>query len=78
LSRLARIAGLPLSLALTAVLAVIVTKAVQVVGAQPLPATATRDLARLLFKDYVFPFELTSFLILIAILGAIVLAQRER
>jgi NADH-quinone oxidoreductase subunit J len=78
LSRLARIAGLPLSLALTAVLAVIVTKAVRVVQARPLPPAATRELATLLFKDYVFPFELTSFLILIAILGAIVLAQRER
>jgi NADH-quinone oxidoreductase subunit J len=79
LSRLARIAGLPLSLALTAVLAVIVTKAVRVAGVtQPVSSTATRDLARLLFTDYVFPFELTSFLILIAILGAIVLAQRER
>lgn len=79
LSRLARIAGLPLSLALTAVLTVIVIKAVRLAGAmQPVSSTATRDLARLLFTDYVFPFELTSFLILIAILGAIVLAQRER
>ena len=79
LSRLARIAGLPLSLALTAVLAVIVIKAVRPAGViQPVSSTATRDLARLLFTDYVFPFELTSFLILIAILGAIVLAQRER
>jgi NADH-quinone oxidoreductase subunit J len=78
LSRLARIAGVPLSLTLTAVLAVIVTKAVRVVEARPLPPTATRKLAMLLFTDYVFPFELTSFLILIAILGAIVLAQRER
>jgi NADH-quinone oxidoreductase subunit J len=31
----------------------------------------------MLFKDYVFPFELTSILILIAILGAVVLARRE-
>ena len=31
----------------------------------------------MLFKNFVYPFELTSFLILIAILGAIVLAQRE-
>jgi NADH:ubiquinone oxidoreductase subunit 6 (subunit J) len=31
----------------------------------------------LLFQDFVFPFELTSVLILIAILGALVLAQRE-
>jgi len=32
----------------------------------------------MLFQDFVYPFELTSFLILIAILGAIVLAQREK
>jgi len=32
----------------------------------------------MLFKDFVYPFELTSFLILVAILGAIVLAQREK
>ena len=30
-----------------------------------------------LFKEFVYPFELTSFLILVAILGAIVLAQRD-
>jgi NADH-quinone oxidoreductase subunit J len=39
--------------------------------------TSTRTLSTLLFSDFVYPFELTSFLILIAILGAIVLAQRE-
>jgi NADH-quinone oxidoreductase subunit J len=78
LSRLARAAGLPLALALTAVLGVIVTKAVHLGTAKPLPPTPTRSLAMFLFKDYVFPFELTSFLILVAILGAVVLAQRER
>jgi NADH-quinone oxidoreductase subunit J len=34
-------------------------------------------LATLLFRDYVFPFELTSVLILVAIMGAIALAKRE-
>ena len=34
----------------------------------------TKALANLLFQDFVYPFELTSFLILVAILGAIVLA----
>ena len=32
----------------------------------------------MVFKDFVYPFELTSFLILVAILGAVVLAQREK
>jgi NADH-quinone oxidoreductase subunit J len=43
----------------------------------PAALTSTRDLSRLLFTEFVYPFELTSFLILVAILGAIVLAQRE-
>ncbi|HTV65729.1 MAG TPA: NADH-quinone oxidoreductase subunit J [Bryocella sp.] len=32
---------------------------------------------RLLFRDYLLPFEVTSVLILIAIMGAVVLARRE-
>ena len=32
----------------------------------------------MIFQDFVYPFELTSFLILVAVLGAIVLAQREK
>jgi NADH-quinone oxidoreductase subunit J len=39
--------------------------------------SSTRQLSTMIFKDFVYPFELTSFLILIAILGAIVLAHRE-
>ena len=39
---------------------------------------STRDFSTMIFQDFVFPFELTSFLILVAILGAIVLAQREK
>jgi NADH-quinone oxidoreductase subunit J len=39
--------------------------------------SSTRELSKLLFSEFVYPFELTSFLILVAILGAIVLAQRE-
>jgi len=35
------------------------------------------DIARSLFTDYVIPFEVTSILILVAILGAIVLARRS-
>ena len=38
---------------------------------------SVRNVARLLFRDYVLPFEVTSLLILIAILGAVVLAQKE-
>ena len=35
-----------------------------------------RALARILFRDFLLPFEITSVLILIAILGAVVLASR--
>ncbi len=37
----------------------------------------TRDIGRLLFKSYLLPFEITSVLILIAIVGAVVLARKE-
>src|SRR5260370_14470803 len=35
-----------------------------------------KDIARLLFHDFLLPFEVTSVLILIAIIGAVVLASR--
>lgn len=35
------------------------------------------DIGKALFTDYLLPFEVTSVLILIAIIGAIVLAQKE-
>lgn len=44
--------------------------------AAPVPAS-TRDLSMKLFTEFVLPFELTSILILIAVLGALVLAKRE-
>ena len=37
---------------------------------------APRDIARLLFHDFLLPFEVTSVLILIAIMGAVVLTSR--
>ena len=37
----------------------------------------TRDVAMKLFTTYLLPFEVTSVLILIAIMGAVVLARRE-
>jgi NADH-quinone oxidoreductase subunit J len=38
---------------------------------------ATSRIANLLFKDFLLPFEITSVLILIAIMGAVVLGKRE-
>jgi len=37
----------------------------------------TELVARLLFTDFLLPFEITSVLLLVAIIGAIVLAKRE-
>ena len=37
----------------------------------------TADLSRVLFRDLLLPFEVTSVLILVAILGAVALARKE-
>jgi NADH-quinone oxidoreductase subunit J len=39
--------------------------------------TSTQAIGRLLFTDYALPFELTSILLLVAIVGAILLAKKE-
>ncbi|MFH1757906.1 MAG: NADH-quinone oxidoreductase subunit J, partial [Pseudomonadota bacterium] len=37
----------------------------------------TEVVARLLFTDFLLPFEITSILLLVAIIGAIVLAKKQ-
>jgi NADH-quinone oxidoreductase subunit J len=39
--------------------------------------SSVRELGRVLFTDYMFAFEATSILILVAMLGAVVLARKE-
>src|SRR5216110_740359 len=79
-SQLAKFAGLPLALALTASLAALVFKpdAGAPAATQVFIPKATEQISTMLFKEFVYPFELTSFLILVAIMGALVLAQREK
>ena len=79
-SKMATFGGIPLALALlVAIAGAVVGGHGSVQAATQSGATApTKQLAGLLFQEFVYPFELTSFLILIAILGAIVLAQREK
>jgi NADH-quinone oxidoreductase subunit J len=78
-SKLAALAGVPLAVVLMGVLATTVAgSADRVQVLTPGSVAPTKALANLLFQDFVYPFELTSFLILVAILGAIVLAQREK
>ena len=76
-SRLARFAGVPLGVVFLAEVAYWIGRATAHLGTAPPEMVSTRDLSSLLFREYVFPFELTSFLILIALLGALVLARRE-
>jgi NADH-quinone oxidoreductase subunit J len=78
-SKLATYAGIPLAVATAGLIAAaIVRSSGGLSTAGPNGAlTSTKTLSMLLFRDFVYPFELTSFLILVAILGAIVLAQRE-
>jgi NADH-quinone oxidoreductase subunit J len=38
---------------------------------------SAQEIGHLLFRDFLLPFEITSVLILIAIMGAVVLARRE-
>ena len=39
--------------------------------------SSVADIGRTLFTEYAFPFEVTSILILVAMVGAVVLARRE-
>jgi NADH-quinone oxidoreductase subunit J len=79
-SKLAKIAGLPLTIALLGALAAAMVRAGPAVqnATRPGALADTRTISTMLFTSFVYPFELTSFLILVAILGAIVLAQREQ
>ena len=45
-------------------------------GAQPVPGSV-EAIARLLFTQYLFPFELTSVLLLAAMVGVLLLARRR-
>jgi len=79
-SKIAKFAGLPLALALTASIAAAVVKsgAGMANPSDTVIPKATEQISTMLFKEFVYPFELTSFLILVAIMGALVLAQREK
>jgi len=43
----------------------------------PTSAGSVQDIGKSLFTDYAFPFEVTSVLILVAMVGAVLLARRE-
>ena len=75
-SGVARILGFPAVAVILGVIATVILKA-QGLGSAALsdPITSTEDLSRVLFRELLLPFEVTSVLILIAILGAVALAR---
>ncbi len=80
LSKMAGAPGLLLVVALGGFVAATIAKSTESVQAAPQTGeiASTTGISNMLFKDFVYPFELTSFLILVAVLGAVVLAQREK
>jgi NADH-quinone oxidoreductase subunit J len=75
-SRAASVVGFPAVVAILAILASLILRA-QGLGVASLSdgITSTEDLSRVLFRELLLPFEVTSILILIAILGAVALAR---
>ena len=73
-----RVLALPVGLVLLAELAVIVAARGSAVPATaPAVPGGVEAIGRLLFTDYLFPFELTSVLLLAAMVGVLVLARRR-
>lgn len=79
-SKAAYIAGFPGAAAILGLLAYIFISQGGLLGSSRLGdyVVTTSDLSRLLFRDLLLPFEVTSVLILIAILGAVALSRREQ
>jgi NADH-quinone oxidoreductase subunit J len=75
-SRVARAIGFPAVVVVLGVIASVILTA-RGMGSASLRGgiTSTEDLSRILFHELLLPFEVTSVLILIAILGAVALAR---
>ena len=75
-----RLLALPVGAVLLVLLAVVVVSGARGRAPAATSATAAPDgveaIARLLFTDYLFPFELTSVLLLAAMVGVLLLARR--
>jgi NADH-quinone oxidoreductase subunit J len=80
ISKLAGVPGLLLVAALGGFIAAMIARSTDIVQAtqQTGAMSSTKGISNMIFRDFVYPFELTSFLILVAIMGAMVLAQREK
>jgi NADH-quinone oxidoreductase subunit J len=76
----ARYLGVPLLVVLLGLLSFVIQRLLppsEYVEFGSFTAGTPRSVGRLLFTRYLLPFEITSVLILVAILGAIVLARKE-
>lgn len=80
ISKMASAPGLLLVVALAGFIAATVARSTETVQAvaQTGVMSSTKGISNMIFRDFVYPFELTSFLILVAVMGATVLAQREK
>jgi NADH-quinone oxidoreductase subunit J len=82
-SRIAKPMGLPLAFFLLLLTALWLLRSpigatiANGVGAPSNEGVSTRALSLSLFQQYLFPFEATSILILIALLGALILARKD-
>jgi NADH-quinone oxidoreductase subunit J len=78
-SRVAKTIGFPAGVVILGVIATVILESQKQLGRISLSdsITTTQELSRVLFRDMLLPFELTSVLILIAILGAVALARKE-
>ena len=72
-----RLLALPVGIVLLAQLAMILAKHDTPAPVPAAPGGGVESLGRLLFTDYLFPFELTSVLLLAAMVGVLVLARRR-
>ena len=80
ISKMAGPVGLLLVIALAGLVAATIVRSTDSIQStmQTGDLSSTMGISNMIFKDFVYPFELTSFLILVAVLGATVLAQREK
>jgi NADH-quinone oxidoreductase subunit J len=81
-SRAAKMLGFPAVAVVLAVIATVILRGQKIMDAQGMgqvslsdAITTTQELSQVLFRDLLLPFEVTSVLILIAILGAVALAR---
>jgi NADH-quinone oxidoreductase subunit J len=72
-----RLLALPVGATLLVLLAVVVAAGARGGTAAPAAPDGVEAIARLLFTDYLFPFEVTSVLLLAAMVGVLLLARRH-